>query len=212
MKRTLWTFGDSFTESFSDNKAIWLDKYIDWKGYIPKVYGEVISEEMGINLVNLGKGGTDNYSIFQSVCDSVHRINSNDVIIIGWSSTIRFRLVDNLGRWKPIIPVFDRNAHNLENVSNNTLEEILLNRDSEVYKNEVRSWIKLLNHTFQNNLLIHWSWVDNSVAPNYFGNIATIQTETNGTIDDGHYCEKGHIQLAKEFMDMISTNKNRRLI
>ena len=51
MKKTLWTFGDSFTESLSDNKADWVQKYIEWKGYIPKVYGEVIAERMEIKLV-----------------------------------------------------------------------------------------------------------------------------------------------------------------
>jgi hypothetical protein len=212
MKRTLWVYGDSFTESFRDNKAVWLDKYIDWKGYIPKVYGEIISEEMGINLVNLGKGGTDNYSIFQSICDSAHRINSNDIIIIGWSSTIRFRLASKYGLWRTIIPTFDRNGVDLENISKLTIEEMLLNRDNDAYKNEVRSWIRLLDYTFQNNLLIHWSWLENNAVPNYFGNITTILTETNGYMEDGHYGEEGHKQLSKELMNMILANQKRRLI
>ena len=68
MKKTLWTFGDSFTESFGTTKGRnWIDNYIDWKGYVPKVYGEIISDEMGFELVNLGKGGSDNYSIFQNI-------------------------------------------------------------------------------------------------------------------------------------------------
>jgi len=68
MKRTLWTYGDSFTESMNTaTGALWVDEYVGWKGYIPKVYGEIISDNMGMELVNLGKGGSDNYSIFQSV-------------------------------------------------------------------------------------------------------------------------------------------------
>lgn len=209
--KTLWTFGDSFTESFNTNYN-WSNKYIQWKGYIPKVYGEVISDELELELVNLGKNGSDNYSIFQLVCDSVHRINPNDIIIIGWSDTIRFRLVKNLEHWQPILPNFSGNLKNLENISQLTIEEILLNRDNWKYKEELRSWMKLLDYAFPNNLLIHWSW-RRGVATNYFRNITTIRTETNNEIDDGHYGEEGHNELAKILMDMITTNnRNKRLI
>ena len=205
--RTLWTFGDSFTESFRDNKARWVDEYIDWKGYIPKVYGEVITNELELELVNLGKGGSDNYSIFQAVCDSVHRINSNDIIIIGWSYTVRFRLAANKNSWKPILPNSDTN---LKDISHTTISEILVNRDNELYKDEVRSWMKLLDYTFPNNVLIHWSWRD--FIPNYFGDISTIFDETNGLINDNHFGEEGHTQLAKRLIDMITNNQSRRLI
>jgi hypothetical protein len=212
MKKTLWTFGDSFTESLSDNKADWVQKYIEWKGYIPKVYGEVMAERMEIKLVNMGKGGSDNYSIFQSICDSVHNIKSDDIILVGWSSTTRFRLVNKLNSWKPIIPNFDRNQRTLENISQSTIDEILVNRTHNLYIEEVRSWLKLLNYTFSNNTIIHWSALEYTAAHNYFRNLPTIRLETNGEIDDNHYCEEGHIQLANEFMKMLSENRTRRLI
>jgi hypothetical protein len=213
MKRTLWTYGDSFTESMNTaTGALWVDEYVGWKGYIPKVYGEIISDNMGIELVNLGKGGSDNYSIFQSICDSSNLINSNDVIIIGWSSCTRFRLVDKWDEWKPIIPKFDRNIRNLEDVSNTTLEEVLINRTHSKYTNEVHSWIKLLNITFANNLIIHWSPLDRGVSKNYIGNLANITKETNGEIDNGHYGEVGHIQLANIFSGMINSNTSIRII
>lgn len=212
MKKTLWTFGDSFTESLSDNKADWVQKYIEWKGYIPKVYGEVMAERMEIKLVNMGKGGSDNYSIFQSICDSVHNIKSDDIILVGWSSTTRFRLVDKWDEWKHIIPNFDRNQRTLENISQSTIDEILVNRTHNLYIEEVRSWLKLLNYTFSNNTIIHWSALEYTAAHNYFRNLPTIRLETNGEIDDNHYCEEGHIQLANEFMKMLSENRTRRLI
>ena len=212
MKRTLWTFGDSFTESLSDNKADWVQKYIEWKGYIPKVYCEVMAERMEIELVNMGKGGSDNYSIFQSICDSVHNIKSDDIILVGWSSTTRFRLVNKLNSWKHIIPNFDRNQRTLENISQSTIDEILVNRTHNLYIEEVRSWLKLLNYTFSNNTIIHWSALEYTAVHNYFRNLPTIRLETNGEIDDNHYCEEGHIQLANEFMKMLSENRTRRLI
>jgi hypothetical protein len=213
MKKTLWTYGDSFTESLNTTKgALWVDKYVAWKGYIPRVYGEIISDEMGMELVNLGRGGSDNYSIFQSVCDSANLINSNDVIIIGWSSCTRFRLVDKWDNWKPIIPMFDGNIRNLEDVSNTTLEEVLINRTKTKYASEVHSWIKLLNIAFPNNLIIHWSPLDRIVSKNYIGNVTNITKETNEEIVNGHYGEVGHIQLANEFIRMIKSNTNIKLI
>lgn len=207
--RTLWTFGDSFTESFNTNYE-WSNKYIQWKGYIPKVYGEVISDELELELVNLGKGSSDNYSIFQAVCDSVHRINSNDIIIIGWSDTIRFRLAYNQRSWQSILSNFDTKISLLKDVSHTTISEILVNRDNDLYKDEVHSWIKLLDYTFPNNLLIHWSWRE--FTPNYFRNISTIIDETTGLINDIHFGEEGHNQLAKKLIDMITNNQSRRLI
>ena len=167
---------------------------------------------MGMELVNLGRGGSDNYSIFQSVCDSSNRINSNDVIIIGWSSCTRFRLVDKWDEWKPIIPKFDRNIRNLEDVSNTTLEEVLINRTKSKYVSEVHSWIKLLNITFANNLIIHWSPLDREVSKNYIGELTNITKETNEEIINGHYGEIGHMQLANEFIKMIKSNTNMKLI
>lgn len=210
--KKIWTFGDSFTESFSDNEAEWVTKYILWKGYVPKVYGEFIAEQMGLELVNMGKGGSDNYSIFQSICDSVDKIDSEDIILIGWSSTTRFRLVNKYQIWKPIIPNFDRNIKNLENISKDTIDEILVNRTHNLYINEVRSWIKLLNHTFSNNTLIHWSPLEYSITMNHFKGIQTIRKETGGSIDDGHYSENGHNELARILMSMIHSNKIRNII
>lgn len=212
MKKTLWLFGDSFTQSFINNTNEWATQYVEWKEYAPKVYGEIISDKMGMELVNLGRGGSDNYSIFQSICDSSNLINSNDVIIIGWSSCTRFRLVNKWDDWKSIIPMFDRNMSNLEDVSNTTLEEVLINRTKVKYAHEVHSWIKLLNLTFSNNLIIHWSPLDRIVSKNYIGNLTNITKETNGLINDGHYGEVGHLQLATIFIDMINANTNIRLL
>ena len=50
MKRTLWTFGDSFTARFANTG--WSTNYVKWKGYIPKVYGEIISDKLEMQLQN----------------------------------------------------------------------------------------------------------------------------------------------------------------
>jgi len=212
MKRTIWTFGDSFTESFLDNTAPWVQSYCEWKGYTPKVYGEIISDRMGLQLVNLAKGGSDNYSIFQSICNSVNNINSDDIIIIGWSSVARFRLASKYDLWKPILPAYERNRVNLANISEMTVDEIMVNRTHKLYFEEVRSWQKLLDFTFSNNIIIHWSPFSGEHSPNYFKNLTNIRRETNNDIDDGHYSEIGHIELSDALMSMISQNRTKKLI
>lgn len=211
MKQTLWTFGDSFTQSYTDNSAEWIQLYSKWKGFTPKVYGEIISEKMNMPLRNLGVGGSDNYSIFQSICDSAKSIKPADVVIIGWSTTARFRLINKSKLWHPIMPKWNYEK-NFDFISQKTIEEVLVNRDNEICKDEVRSWMKLIECAFPNNLIISWTWLSDGAAPNYFGNLMNIRTETNGLIDDGHYSEQGHIQLANELMNMISKGINKKLI
>jgi hypothetical protein len=108
--------------------------------------------------------------------------------------------------------MFDGNIRNLEDVSNTTLEEVLINRTKTKYASEVHSWIKLLNIAFPNNLIIHWSPLDRIVSKNYIGNVTNITKETNEEIVNGHYGEVGHIQLANEFIRMIKSNTNIKLI
>ena len=88
----------------------------------------------------------------------------------------------------------------------------MVNRTHNLYIEEVRSWMKLLNIVFSNNLVIHWSPLDRIVSKNYIGKLTTITKETNGEIDDGHYGEIGNIQLANEFMRMIKSNTSMKLI
>ena len=40
---TVWTFGDSLTERYNPDFK-WSRDYIEWKGYVPKVYGNFVSE------------------------------------------------------------------------------------------------------------------------------------------------------------------------
>jgi hypothetical protein len=213
MKRTLWTFGDSFTESYSDNSAMWLDRYIDWKGYIPKVYGEVISEKLELELINMGRGGADNYSIFQRICDAANKIKPNDIVIIGWSNAVRFRVASDVGKWYAIVTNYRENnvPHDLSNVSDTTLNEIIVNRASVLFLDEICSWIKLLDYTFSNNTIIHWSPFHSNISKYNIDcrKCETIDTETNGEIVDGHYSEAGHVILS-EFLIQIINNPNRK--
>ena len=45
-----------------------------------------------------------------------------------------------------------------------------------------------------------------------FGQCNRIITETNGEVNDGHYSEIGHIELADALMSIMDSKINKRII
>jgi hypothetical protein len=98
----------------------------------------------------------------------------------------------------------------LDGISKNTLIEIFCNRDDNLYTNEVRSWVELLNYTFANNTIIHWSPFEDVLIYNNITNLSRIVDETIGLINDHHYSETGHIELAKVMKELLSNSKKNK--
>jgi len=205
-KNKLWCFGDSYTQRYDPN-VDWGKSYIDYKGYLPKVYCDFLGEQLGIESENLGVGGYDNYSIFDTLCNNVHRIKENDIVIIGWSSVIRFRLAAKDGDWVKFVPgtVTDYHITHHTDMSRNTIEEIFVNRDNSIYYKEVNNWIHFINHTMKNNKIIHWTPFDDNVDLNVHKllKLETIKTESNGDVIDTHYSENAHKILTDIFVELL---------
>jgi hypothetical protein len=212
---TLWTFGDSLTAEFSE-KYEWSNSYIKWKKYKPKVYGEILSEKLNFKLQNLGIGGSDNYTIFQTFCDISNRIRDNDLVIFGWSSPVRFRVSNLKNGWHTYLPGLPKNLEAIysavENISLTTVNEILINRDDYVFCGEVNSWIKMINHYLKNMKTIHWTAFDNRLNVTYVKNLETIMTETNGEVVDNHFSENGHYELSEMLLRVYSSKITPRIL
>ena len=200
---TLWTFGDSFTAKYNSEYE-WAEQYIKWKGYIPKVYGEIVSDRLGLNLINLGKPGSDNNQIIETIIDNIDSIKKDDVIIIGWSNTCRFRLTTKDNNWEYFYDYTKPNLKDMENISQQTISEILINRHSKNYELELEKWIKLLNKTFINNKIVNWSYFSDKIGAYYFRHFHTIKDETNGVLKDNHFSERGHLELSKTLIEIIN--------
>lgn len=201
---TIWTFGDSLTERY--NPAFkWSKDYIEWKGYVPKVYGNFISEMLGYDLKNLGKAGCDNYTIYDTFCKAYPLIKEDDLVIIGWTSVGRFRLVTKRGKWVTLNPHFDNYLNDIDNISKNTIDEIFINRTNSKYVDEVNGWIEFINLICKNKKVVHWSTIrgDGELNTHHFFEMERIYTETNGLIQDAHFSEKGQEHLAFELIDVI---------
>jgi hypothetical protein len=203
---TVWTFGDSLTDGFRSNDT-WAKTYVKWKGYIPLTYGEIISKELKYDLKNLGKGGSDNYTILESFLKNIKNIKNNDIVILGWSDICRFRMSTDLETWASFIPNFINDDTHIRDISSITIHEISVNRTSKVYIDEINIWINFFEHTIKNFKIINWSTFNEGKINGLFvKNIEQISNETNGQIQDAHFSEVGQKQLSDILLNEINGN------
>jgi len=212
----LWVFGDSYSVPFYKTESIkngWKPLYNQWKGYAAKCYGELISEELNLSHINLSVSGLDNYTIFDNIISVLNKIGENDVIIIGWSHTGRFRLVDSNNVFVSVLNktrYLENNVTKKNYISKQTIEEITINRLSSAYILELNNYIKLLNFTFSKNTIIHWSPFQqdkdglNVTLPTQSYKYETVREATSGEIDDGHFSENGHKILSEHLLNIIN--------
>lgn len=205
----LWTFGDSFTEDYKEHHE-WSKNYIDFKGYTPKSYSQLLSEMLDCEIENHGKGGYDNYSIFESICENSENFFPGDTIIINWSDPVRFRLAGADNQWGRFVPnTINFDSVPTENISRRTFEEIIVNRSHYLYEEELNKWISLLNVFARERFtLLHWTPFDLPNLEAYkFSVKETIYKETNGKVNDHHYNEKGQILLAGYLIGLLTNPK-----
>jgi hypothetical protein len=215
----LWVFGDSFTEGFNESNYYsknplpdWRKKYIEWKGYVPQVFNEILADKLKIETINCGIGGADNYTIFHTIIKNLEKISKDDIVIIGWSSVLRIRVARNNNTFAPITAwmlrltddgLRDRGI----DVSQKTISELFVNRTSSVYIDEINDLIKVLKLLLKEQKVINWSpFYDNfkwgmNILP--IPLLDTIIDETKYKILDGHFCEPSHFALAEYFYDLI---------
>ena len=208
----LWIFGDSFSKKFED-KYGWDKKYTKWKGYFPKVYGEIVSQILGMELKNMGSYGYCNYDIFHSFIDSVDEIKEEDIVIIQWGSTRLMRLVDINNEFRTIDLNWNR-EYSLFNEKRECIDSILTNRKSELYKQEIEDWIKIIKRAKPNNKIIFWTpTIESSGISDMlpFYNFTTIDDETNHELKDSHLSETGHREFATFLINKLKGNEPKLL-
>ena len=223
----LWVFGDSFTAEYhpvGDPKVhSYYDEYKEWRGgNLPDVWPTLLAKKLQTTVNNFGIGAGSNYTILHRFLDNVHNIKENDIVIIGWSQNIRYVAADFVFNI-----LTDMGPHtttkNNANYSQNTCNEILLNRDHPAWIDEVHKWIKFIHMYCQLKkiILINWSSDKNlnfdliSNPPDndliyhinetlYDGKkISNIKDETGGVVNDGHHGEFGHKLMCEYFYNLI---------
>ncbi len=219
-KPVIWAFGDSYTDQFINPRTT-IKEYVDYKGYVPKNYIDIISENLNLKIRNLGKGGTSNRTILSSFINVLDEIKENDILIFGWTSPNRFRIISNDLFYDVVSPIDLHLPEDYLNVySEQTIVEISTMRMNFIFLSEISEYIKWIKKTFPNNKIINWTWCHFN-EPNYpnqinflkdfcsklvhYGFIEDIFTETNGKVKDYHYSERGHMILAGKIIENLTS-------
>lgn len=210
----LWVFGCSISDLYDSKSAIWYwsKPYIEWKGYIPKHHSQIIANELGYELINLAVSSADNYTIFQTLCDNIDMVSNDDYVIIQWTQSSRFRLVNDNHQWSHFVFNNYQNKFKLsdfQHISVSTINEILCNRLDKKYEEEIDSWEKLIRRNIPLNNLIIWKPFESMYGQNLqiYKSVENINDETNGVIEDYHFSEKGQLKMAQILLDKIKNNK-----
>ena len=145
MNCNLYIFGDSNSLPFFGNPEE-EEKYKKFKGgKLPKGWMELLSENLNCNLISFAKMGSSNSSIFQTICENIHKVKENDILIIGWTFRMRYQVVSK----------YDKDFYSFSNVvpsmlpensllSPNCMEELLVHKNLNFWVNEIYSWERLL--------------------------------------------------------------------
>jgi hypothetical protein len=206
----VWIFGDSYSAPFDNfEMGPWSKEYINWKGYVPKTFGDNIADKLNTEVRNLALGGSDNDTIFELIIKNAPEFKKDDIVIVGWSDIVRFRLVNDFNKFDFVVPN-KSNSEIISDVSETTINEILVNRTNPMYFEEFKIRFDFLNWLLKDITFIQWTAWGGHLQTNKYvirfskENKTSVNLETNGIINDTHYSELGHIELTDDFMKLIN--------
>ena len=208
MKR-IWYFGASDTEDYNTSFP-WAKQYLEWKGYTPKHWTKLFAERMGLPYSNLGLSGCDNYTIFKTLTDNIEMINDDDIVIIGWTTTIRGRIANlDTNKWFTIVP---QSEPDFKFITTDAILQLVSIRDSPLYIHEVLDWQKVIKRALKTNTLVFWStspeFLHRGIMDSRYWEgekeYLTVNSETKGLINDKHFCEGGNAIIADVMWNYIN--------
>lgn len=227
----LYTFGCSFTEGYETTNSPTYLKYKEYKGGMyPKVWPELLSEKLNLDLKNYGEGASGNQQIFVEICKRSHEFKKSDIVIIGWSFMQRYRMALDDNNWIKLGPGAINNSIPLLDSTHN---EIVLNRTLRPYYNEIYDFENIINtlsksigfdvyywsfdetliYNLPKELLHQKKYLLNNLMKDHHWSPFTlifdrggkrIIEETDGLIDDWHMGESGHRIQAELFYEHIT--------
>jgi len=198
----LFIFGDSYSIDYDADCLKVKDRmsYVDWKGYVPKKYYDIIAEEYNISeIYNYSLCGNDNGNIFETFMDEYDKITEDDFVIFGWTSLSRFSIcnaeppTNKQPKYKPW-------GSSVSHSKLDWVEKAQLNFNTILFYDRQIKLISHINKTTRANKIVHWTW--------YYPNNqhhSTIINETNGIVEDYHYNESAHLELAKNMIEELKS-------
>ena len=218
----LFVFGCSHSALYDSNvlKNPDMKKYYEYRGKnFPPTWSELIARNLKLELVNVAKWGLDNYRIFETFCDKVQEIKKGDTVIIGWSSVSRFSLYSEMFDILLSVNAWSTDINKeFTDISKQTVDELLINRNNPRWSEEVYSWMKVIEKLA--NLIgfkiYFWSFFDELPELCIIHDILklggeNIITETNNEVVNYHLGEIGHVVQSQYIMTTLK-KKYKQLI
>jgi lysophospholipase L1-like esterase len=205
---TLWAFGDSFTAGWGCTPQFEYYKKYYKEG--DKLWVDLLANEMGLTLSNIGKNAASNDYIIDSIILNWKKIKENDFVVIGKTFTSRFDIPVSIeNRWVTILDKFS--LDNGYNLFNKEEFETIVNFNYLFAANPLYKERQDLRYDFlvkeleQKQVKVYLWDIISSHAKLKFN---TIQMDTNNEIDDGHFSFKGHVEFYKWISKKIK-NENK---
>jgi hypothetical protein len=241
----LWTFGCSFTHGFHlddfSNGSNIMVQYYNWRNKtLPKIWPEILSEKLELELENHAWPGSSIYKIFDRFCKQCHKFQKGDVVIYEWTRIHRFRMYEPGidGCLPTILPIFNPNIDNgSQPITKQAIIEMQVNRTERPWIEEIYSFQKLIIEICKSIGCEFYIWSAddfiinresqefkesiNCLIPHATHDVTqylrlvyganTIWEDTNKKVDDQqHYGETGHKVMAEMFYDDIINYRNKK--
>lgn len=226
MKR-LWVFGDNNSAIFGKTKERRFKYYKEYRnGVFPKTWSELLASTLNLELKNLAVQGQSNYDIFDMFCNVINDIKQNDIVIIGWGFTQRFRMVDMYSnsfttiRPNQFKPKDVDTQKYLKGIDIVTINKILDNRLHPQWNEEIYKWEEVINKLSEliDFKIIYWTFDETLNKPYYLSTqnfredlikigAKDITLETDGLLVDDNFGETGHLIQFKYFLNNMLYEK-----
>ena len=222
----LWAFGDSYTAGHGCTSGFEYYKKYYKEG--DKLWTELLSDEMGLTLSNIGKSGASNDYIIDSIILNWNKIKQNDFVIIGKTFSHRFDVPVKSEKCVPIglatsnpIGLDDRWLSIMDNFILDKRYDLFDEKEFETIVNFIYYFAEnplykerqdlrydfLVNELEENQIKVYmWDWTFSHRKLQF----NTIKLDTNNEIQDGHFSFKGHIEFYKWISKKIK-NENKLL-
>jgi len=188
--------GEEYTEKYKSNEY-------------DLIWPEIISNQIGYELINYGMGGYSNDKIFDTILNVYDKINENDYVIIEMSFHHRYDIPNS--KDESLLTIAPNPSNLLVNeYSKNEIEHITY--VSTLMQSNLFKKRNINRFNFLQKLLLNTKKVKNCLiwdVEENINNFEKIVDVTNGEINDHHWSYEGHRSFAKH---LLNTNFYRKLV
>ena len=215
-KKDIYFIGDSFTYGHGCTHE---EPHPYRQNYPPssddRLWVDIVADTLNGNLYNFGYNGASLETMLDCLIKYMHHMDSNDIVIIStglvnrldvWGPWFKFDNVDEDSIDKiikrPFLLDLADNNHKQNNIISSEriksiIEYISLNilpYEKYILENHIEKLYSIKRELEQRDIeCFIWDWND-------VQNFETIESATDGKINDGHFSWEGHRQFAKFFL------------